>query len=127
VRHSARLSTQQAYSESKHKAEEAVHAASAATKRRKVDDDEGKLDVTVQTGLYAAEMFAANLAATRVINLIVVGKSFRSFTVDCALIKAFLDDILWIWYYDRRGIIQSSGINFLTDCPRFMVLLYALQ
>jgi hypothetical protein len=30
-------------------------------------------DVTVQTGLYAAEMFAANLAVSYLINLIVVG------------------------------------------------------
>ncbi|KAG2340740.1 hypothetical protein BDR05DRAFT_966616 [Suillus weaverae] len=34
---------------------------------------------------------------------------------------------MWIWYYDRQGIIQCSGINFIQDLPRFMVLLYALQ
>jgi hypothetical protein len=34
---------------------------------------------------------------------------------------------MWIWYYDRQGTIQSSGINFIEDLPRFMVLLYALQ
>jgi hypothetical protein len=34
---------------------------------------------------------------------------------------------MWIWYYDRQGTIQSSGINFIQDLPRFMVLLYALQ
>lgn len=38
-----------------------------------------------------------------------------------------VDDIIRIWYYDRQGIIQCSGINFLQDLPRFMVLLYALQ
>jgi hypothetical protein len=32
-----------------------------------------------------------------------------------------------IRYYDRQGIIQSSGINFIQDLPQFMVLLYALQ
>ncbi|KAG1717241.1 hypothetical protein EDB19DRAFT_1923676 [Suillus lakei] len=68
-----------------------------------------KADVTVQTGLYAAEMFAANLAVNYLINLIVT------------------DDVMWIWYYDRQGTIQSSGINFVQDLPRFMVLLYALQ
>ncbi|KAG1784951.1 uncharacterized protein HD556DRAFT_1451260 [Suillus plorans] len=60
-------------------------------------------------GLYAAEMFAANLAVGYLINLIVI------------------DDVVWIWYYDRQGTIQSSGINFIQDLPRFMVLLYALQ
>ncbi|KAG1805973.1 uncharacterized protein BJ212DRAFT_1437720, partial [Suillus subaureus] len=59
--------------------------------------------------MYAAEMFAANLAVNHLINLIVI------------------DDVMWIWYYDRQGTIQSSGINFIQDLPRFMVLLYALQ
>jgi hypothetical protein len=35
--------------------------------------------------------------------------------------------VIWIWYYDRQGTIQSSGINFIQDLPRFMVLMYALQ
>ena len=34
---------------------------------------------------------------------------------------------MWVWYYDRQGTIQSSGINFIQDLARFMVLLYALQ
>ncbi|KAG2360032.1 hypothetical protein BDR07DRAFT_173257 [Suillus spraguei] len=60
-------------------------------------------------GMYAAEMFAANVAVNHLINLIVI------------------DDVMWIWYYDRQEIIQSSGINFIQDLPRFMVLLFALQ
>ncbi|KAG2125388.1 hypothetical protein DEU56DRAFT_573329 [Suillus clintonianus] len=80
---------------------------SPEAKRRKPDNN--LLDVTVQTGLYAAEMFAASLAVNNVLNLIVV------------------DDVIYIWYYDRQGIIQCSGINFIQDPPRFMVLLYALQ
>ncbi|KAG1826526.1 hypothetical protein EV424DRAFT_1509695 [Suillus variegatus] len=54
-------------------------------------------------------MFAANLAVNYLLNIIVV------------------DDVAWIWYYDRQGIIQCSGINFIQDLPRFLVLLYALQ
>ncbi|KAG1726848.1 hypothetical protein EDB19DRAFT_1751609 [Suillus lakei] len=88
---------------SKRKAED---DGESATKRAKTTD---VLDVTVQTGLYAAEMFAANIAVTHLLNLIIV------------------DTIVWIWYYDRQGIIQSSGIDFMKDLPRFMVLLYALQ
>ncbi|KAG1883332.1 hypothetical protein F4604DRAFT_1982804 [Suillus subluteus] len=79
----------------------------SAAKKSRIDPDDP--DVTVQTGMYAAEMFAANLAVNHLINLIVV------------------DDVMWIWYYDRQGTIQSSGINFIQDLPRFMVLLYALQ
>ncbi|KAG2352680.1 hypothetical protein BDR07DRAFT_1615549 [Suillus spraguei] len=79
----------------------------STAKKSRIEPDEP--DVTVQTGLYAAEMFAANLAVKYLINLIIV------------------DDVIWIWYYDRQGTIQSSGINFIQDLPRFMVLLYALQ
>ncbi|KAG1766866.1 hypothetical protein EV702DRAFT_785943 [Suillus placidus] len=91
-------------SSSKRKATDTLESAA---KKTRTNTDEP--DVTVQTGLYAAEMFAANLAVNYLINLIVV------------------DDVIWIWYYDRQGTIQSSGINFLQDLPRFMVLLYALQ
>ncbi|KAG2031062.1 hypothetical protein BDR03DRAFT_973469 [Suillus americanus] len=82
-------------------------ATESAVKKSRINPDEPY--VTVQTGLYAAEMFAANHAVDYLINLIVI------------------DDVIWIWYYDREGTIQSSGINFIQDLPRFMVLLYALQ
>ncbi|KAG2149146.1 uncharacterized protein EDB93DRAFT_1250070 [Suillus bovinus] len=36
-----------------------------------------------------------------------------------------VDDVTW--YHDRQGTVQCSGINFIQDLPRFMVLLYALQ
>ncbi|KAG1766875.1 hypothetical protein EV702DRAFT_1148959 [Suillus placidus] len=54
-------------------------------------------------------MFASNLGVNYLLNIIVI------------------DDVMWIWYYDLQGIIQCSGINFIQDLPRFMVLLYALQ
>ncbi|KAG2134881.1 uncharacterized protein EDB93DRAFT_835296 [Suillus bovinus] len=91
-------------SSSKRKAADTLQSAA---KKFKANSDE--LDVTVQTGLYAAEMFAANLAVYYLINFIVV------------------DDVIWIWYYDRQGTVQCSGINFIQDLPRYMVLLYALQ
>ncbi|KAG2035199.1 hypothetical protein BDR03DRAFT_535397 [Suillus americanus] len=95
-------------SSSKRKAPDTLESAA---KKSKIDPDDpdADLDVTVQTGMYAAEMFAANLGVNYLLNLIVV------------------DDVMWIWYYDRQGTIQSSGINFIQDLPRFMVLLYALQ
>ncbi|KAG2357231.1 hypothetical protein BDR07DRAFT_1463667 [Suillus spraguei] len=37
------------------------------------------------------------------------------------------DDVMWIWYYDRHGTIQSSSIDFIQDPPRFMVRLNALR
>ena len=32
-----------------------------------------------------------------------------------------------VWLYDRDGGIQSTGINSLTDLPRFLVPLFAMQ
>lgn len=32
-----------------------------------------------------------------------------------------------MWYYDRQGIIQVGGFDFVEEFPRFLVLLYALQ
>ncbi len=37
------------------------------------------------------------------------------------------DSIFRIWWYDHQGAIQTTGIDFLTDLPRFLVLLFALQ
>lgn len=38
-----------------------------------------------------------------------------------------LHALVYIWWYDRHGAIQSSGINFLKDLPRFLTLLIAFQ
>ncbi|KAG2120529.1 uncharacterized protein F5147DRAFT_831813 [Suillus discolor] len=100
----AAAQTSKGGSSSKRKAADTLQSAA---KKPKVNPDEP--DVTVQTGLYAAEMFAANLAVHHLINFIII------------------DDVIWTWYYDRQGTVQSSGINFIQDLPRFMVLLYALQ
>ncbi|KAG1895317.1 uncharacterized protein F5891DRAFT_1151743 [Suillus fuscotomentosus] len=93
-------------SSSKRKAADTLESTA---KKPKANPDADEPDVTVQTGLYAAEMFAANLAVEHLINFIVI------------------DDVIWTWYYDRQGTVQSSGINFMQDLPRFMMLLYALQ
>ncbi|KAI0313135.1 hypothetical protein OF83DRAFT_580074 [Amylostereum chailletii] len=37
------------------------------------------------------------------------------------------DDLLWLFWFDRQGTIQTTGINFIQDLPRFMVLLLALS
>ncbi|KAG1787721.1 uncharacterized protein HD556DRAFT_1448401 [Suillus plorans] len=93
----------------------AMSTLQSAAKKFKMDPDgtdtdvDADLDVTIQTGLYVAEMFADNLGVTYLLNIIIV------------------DNVMRIWYYDRQGIIQCSGINFIQDLPRFMVLLYALQ
>ncbi|KAG1726191.1 uncharacterized protein EDB91DRAFT_1339674 [Suillus paluster] len=60
-------------------------------------------NVTAQTGFYAAEMFAANDAVNNLLDIVVVR------------------------YHDRQGISQCSGIDFIDDLPRFIVLFYAFQ
>ncbi|KAG2051452.1 hypothetical protein BDR06DRAFT_589387 [Suillus hirtellus] len=87
----------------------AADTLESTAKKSKANPDADEPDVTVQTGLYTAEMFAANLAVEHLINFIAI------------------DNVIWTWYYDRQGTFQSSGINFIQDLPRFMVLLYALQ
>ena len=34
---------------------------------------------------------------------------------------------IWNWWYDRHGAIQTSGFNFATNLPRFLILLFAWQ
>ncbi|KDN43576.1 hypothetical protein RSAG8_05953, partial [Rhizoctonia solani AG-8 WAC10335] len=38
-----------------------------------------------------------------------------------------VDATVWIWWFDRQGAIQSTGINFIEDLPRFIVFLFAIQ
>jgi hypothetical protein len=63
-------------SSSKRKAEETLESV---TKRPKInsDDMDVNIDVAVQTGLYAAEMFASNIGVNYLLNIIVVGGFFR--------------------------------------------------
>ncbi|KAG8734981.1 hypothetical protein FRC10_011145, partial [Ceratobasidium sp. 414] len=37
------------------------------------------------------------------------------------------NEVVWVWWYDRQGAIQSSGIDILRDLPLFAALLFALQ
>ncbi|KAG1778825.1 hypothetical protein EV702DRAFT_1044260 [Suillus placidus] len=63
----------------------------------------------VQNGLYVAEMFAAHIARQHVISFIVN------------------NDIIYLWWFDRQHTIQCTGINFIQDLPRFVVLLFIMQ
>ncbi|KAJ7109906.1 hypothetical protein C8R44DRAFT_743248 [Mycena epipterygia] len=63
----------------------------------------------VRTAMYAAERLGAGFASLHVINMLIA------------------DGVFWIWFYDREGCIQSSGIDFIQDLPRLIVLLFALQ
>jgi Fungal protein kinase len=38
-----------------------------------------------------------------------------------------IDDVAYLRWYDREGVIQSYGVNFIQDLPHFLVLLLCLQ
>src|SRR5260370_41866784 len=37
------------------------------------------------------------------------------------------DEFVHVWYYDRAGAVQSTGLSIITHFPHFLVLLLALQ
>ncbi|KAI0758893.1 hypothetical protein C8Q74DRAFT_1372796 [Fomes fomentarius] len=51
----------------------------------------------------------------------------RAPAVSHALVMLIQDSIFRIWWYDHQGAIQTTGIDFLKDLPRFLALLFALQ
>ncbi|KAG9026629.1 hypothetical protein FRB95_008656 [Tulasnella sp. JGI-2019a] len=69
-----------------------------------------RLDVTVQTALYGTEILSApDGLATSSIAFAIIG------------------DVIHLWWYDRQGAIQTTGLNFVQHLPYFLVLLFALQ
>jgi hypothetical protein len=38
-----------------------------------------------------------------------------------------VDDVVYVWWYDKQGVIQSNGINFVQDLPYFLVLLLCFE
>ncbi|QRV72341.1 hypothetical protein RhiJN_00355 [Ceratobasidium sp. AG-Ba] len=61
-----------------------------------------------QCGGYAAEMLSASVDRMHGIGLFIV------------------DATAWVWWYDRQGAIQTTGIHLVKDLPRFVVLLLAM-
>ncbi|KAG8688640.1 hypothetical protein FRC08_011320 [Ceratobasidium sp. 394] len=79
------------------------------SKKQKGDPDEKIQEGLVQCGTYAAEMLSRSTARQHAIGLFIV------------------DGEVWVWWYDRQGAIQSSGIDLSRDLPLFAVLLLVLQ
>ncbi|RDB14858.1 hypothetical protein Hypma_016351 [Hypsizygus marmoreus] len=63
----------------------------------------------IQNARYGADLLCRGMYTTHAITLLVV------------------DDAVWVWWFDRQGAIQSTGINFAHDLPYFVVLLVAFQ
>ncbi|EUC60748.1 hypothetical protein RSOL_362590 [Rhizoctonia solani AG-3 Rhs1AP] len=67
------------------------------------------LDAVEKSGINGAEMLRCSLGRRHAFAMIVI------------------DATLWIWWFDRQGAIQSTGINFIEDLPRFILLLACFQ
>ncbi|CAL1713359.1 unnamed protein product [Somion occarium] len=78
---------------------------------KKMPDYDGpeKVPPVIQLASYASEMLCRAPVVNHCFNFLVV------------------DDVIWIWYYDRQGVIQSTGLNFLQDLPRYLLLMLTLQ
>ncbi|KAH0829145.1 hypothetical protein J3R83DRAFT_2639 [Lanmaoa asiatica] len=110
VRQSARQLEKAAatISDSRKRTSEQLGPSESQSKRQKSEPTKSHPAI-VQAGYYAAEMFAAYAARQHVVGLVIVG------------------DVLYVWWYDRQGTIQCSGLNFIEDLPRLLVLLLAMQ
>ncbi|KAF9007477.1 hypothetical protein BDQ17DRAFT_1302041 [Cyathus striatus] len=83
--------------------------AAAVAKRVKQADKYKNLEPNPQNASYGSEMLCRGIYSFHSLNFLVV------------------DDVIWVWWYDRQNAIQSSGLNFVEDAPHFIALLLALQ
>jgi len=44
-----------------------------------------------------------------------------------ALNSKVLDDVLWVWWFDRQGAIQSEGVNMVQNLPYVLLLVLVMQ
>lgn len=90
--------------------------------------DRKRLPPCVHAAMYGTEMLCCDLSATRAIALVFFGTLRTCFLDDVVLSShATIDEIMYLWIYDRAGAIQCTGIDFISDLPRFLALLFAFQ
>lgn len=82
-------------------------------------------ELTVQARNHVAQMMSDH-ARTHALGLIIDGKHVitMTYTSDSS---DFSGSILYLFRFDHQGIILSSGLDFILDFPRFLVLLFAMQ
>ncbi|CAE6386309.1 unnamed protein product [Rhizoctonia solani] len=76
------------------------------TKKQKVTKNKHavKKEVVLQLGSYGAKMLHCSLAS-----------------------EVWSDTLMWVWWFDQQGTIQSTGMEFIQDLPQFLVFLLAIQ
>jgi len=83
------------------------------------------LSARAQCASYALEMMSYSIGVHHAITLFFSG-TYLNFSFSTCLMS-LSDTHMWIFYFDRQGILQSDGIDFIQDLPRFLVLLLAFQ
>ncbi|KDN33785.1 hypothetical protein RSAG8_13114, partial [Rhizoctonia solani AG-8 WAC10335] len=73
------------------------------------DKKHTRIEAVTQSGGSAAEMLYCSLGRRHAFGLVII------------------DATSWVWWYDRQGAIQSTGIDFIHNLPHFLVLLFVLQ
>ncbi|CAE6397506.1 hypothetical protein ACGC1H_000164 [Rhizoctonia solani] len=68
-----------------------------------------RMEAVIQSGCYGAEMLHCSLGRGHAFGLVNIDATF------------------WVWWYDRQGAIQSTGIDVIRNLPHFLVLLFVLQ
>ncbi|KAG8916881.1 hypothetical protein FRC02_003494, partial [Tulasnella sp. 418] len=81
----------------------------SSTKRQRIEEPRVMLHVNVQTAVYGSEIL-----------------SHSPFSAS-AMAMVIADSVVYLWWYDRQGAIQTHGLDFIEDLPHFLVLLIALQ
>ncbi|KAF9458041.1 hypothetical protein BDZ94DRAFT_1301484 [Collybia nuda] len=76
---------------------------------KEISETMNTIPPVVQNAMYGTEILCRGPYASHAITLLI------------------LDDVVWIWWFDRQGAIQSAGINFVQDLPYFVVLLVVFQ
>jgi hypothetical protein len=80
-----------------------------------------------QNALHASEMLNRGVYALNAHSILIAGEPTLLFTRFLSRDFFSLDDVAWIWYFDRQGAIQTTGINFIQDLPYLAALLFAFQ
>ena len=81
----------------------------------------------VRCALYGADMLSRGPCMNHAIKLLLIGKIGDFIPAAWSFLISCFRRMIWIWWYDRQGLIQTEGINLIQDFPRFLILLFAFQ
>ena len=75
-------------------------------------------------------MLNRGVYALNAYSILIAGEPLRYspiFSLEIFFYYLLPDDVAWIWYFDRQGAIQTTGVNFIQDLPYLAALLFAFQ